>query len=81
MDGFDYAAPADLFPARSRVGHRPVGYRRFDTAAEAIRYVMEQMPTEYVDGTIMEIHSARIDGYGIKRLYVSDRYPLPRKHI
>ena len=79
MDKFDYAAPADLFPARSRVGHRPVGYRRFNSAAEAIRYVMEQMPREFIDGTIMEIDSERIDGVGIQRLYVSDHYPLARK--
>ena len=79
MDKLDYAAPADLFPARSRVGHRPVGYRRFDTAAEAIRYVMEQMPREFLDGTVLEIESERFDGTGIKQLYASEQYPLARK--
>jgi hypothetical protein len=79
MDKFDYAAPADLFPARSRVGHRPVGYRRFDTAAEAIRYVMEEMPSEFLGGTVLEIDSERFDGPGIQRLYASDQYPLARK--
>lgn len=79
MGKFDYNAPADLFPARSRVGHRPVGYRRFDTAAEAIRYAVEEMPTEYLDGTILEIESDRIDGAGIRLLYGSTDYPLARK--
>ena len=79
MDKFDYAAPADLYPARSRVGHRPVGYRRFDTAAEAIRFVVEEMPPEFLGGTILEIDSERFDGPGIRRLYASALYPLTRK--
>lgn len=79
MAKFDYNAPADLYPARSRVGHRPVGYRRFDTAAHAIRYAIEEMPVEYLDGTILEIDSERVDGAGIRLLYGSNDYPLARK--
>jgi hypothetical protein len=79
MAKFDYNAPADLFPARSRVGHRPVGYRRFETAAEAIRYAVEEMPIEFLDGTVLEIDSDRFDGAGIRLLYSSSEYPLARK--
>ncbi len=79
MAGFDYKAPADLFPARSTRGHRPVGYRRFATAAEAIRYAIEQMPLEYLSGTIMEIDDDRVNGAGIRLLYDSIDYPLGRK--
>jgi hypothetical protein len=79
MVPFDFDAPADLFPARTRVGHRPIGYRRFDSAAEAIRYAVEQMPREFLDGTIMEIDSERLDGARIRELYDSVEYPLKRK--
>jgi hypothetical protein len=79
MTRFDYGAPADLFPARSRTGHRPVGYRRFNTAAEAIRYAVEQMPPQFLDGTIMEAGDERIDGLHIRALYESKDYPLIRK--
>jgi len=79
MEKFDYGAPADLYPARSRVGHRPVGYRRFDTAAHAIRYAVEEMPAEFLDGTVLEIESGRVDGAGIRLLYGSNEYPLARK--
>ena len=79
MTSFDYDAPADLFPARSRNGARPVGYRRFDTAAEAIRYAVEQMPPQFLDGTILESGDERMDGMRIRSLYDSSDYPLIRK--
>jgi len=78
MAAFDYNAPADLFPARSRTGRRPVGYRRFSTAAEAIRFAVEQMPFEFLDGTILEIENVRVDGAGIRDLYASVDYPLTK---
>lgn len=76
MAAFDYKAPADLFPARSKTGRRPVRYRRFSTAAEAIRFAVEQMPGEFLDGTILEIENVRVDGAGIRVLYESVNYPL-----
>ena len=76
MAAFNYNAPADLFPARSKTGRRPIGYRRFGTAAEAIRFAVEQMPFELLDGTILEIGSVRVDGVGIRVLYESVDYPL-----
>ena len=78
MAAFDYNAPADLFPARSKAGRRPVGYRRFSNAAEAIRFAVEQMPFGFLDGTILEIENVRVDGAGIRVLYESVDYPLVR---
>jgi hypothetical protein len=79
MTLFDYEAPADLFPARSKTGRRPLGYRRFNTAAEAIRYAVEQMPPELLDGTVLESGDERSDGLRIRALYDSQDYPLTRK--
>jgi hypothetical protein len=42
---FDYAAPAALFMPKGKRGTRqPLSYRRFATAAEAIRFAVEEFP-------------------------------------
>ena len=42
---FDYRVPAVLFMAKRKAGARqPLSYRRFATAAEAIRFAVEELP-------------------------------------
>jgi hypothetical protein len=78
MTTFNYKAPAELFPGRSRT-RRPIGFRRFDTAAEAIRFAVEQMPAELLIGSVLEADVVRVSGPGIRQLYDSAEYPLTRK--
>ena len=79
MAGFDYSAPADLYPSRSRKGNRPAGYRRFNSAAEAIRYAVEEMSSDFLPGAVLECEEERFDSIGIMELYRSAAYPLARK--
>src|SRR5262244_182552 len=42
---FDYGIPAELFMGKRKGGARqPLRYRRFATAAEAIRFAVEELP-------------------------------------
>jgi hypothetical protein len=79
MAGFDYNAPAELFPTRSRKGNRPMGYRRFTKAAEAIRFAIEELPPELLIGAHLEVEEERFDSDGIRRLYENADYPLVRR--
>ena len=77
---FDYSSAAELFPQRSRKSRRPVmKYRRFELAAAAIRYAIEELPSELLLGAYLEVDEKRFGGAGIRQLYDSERYPLARR--
>ena len=47
MAGFEYGTEAELFPSRNRKSRRqPFGYRRFEQAAHAIRFAIEELPSD-----------------------------------
>jgi hypothetical protein len=72
--------PAELFPTRNkRSGRSPFGYKRFDRAADAIRFAVEELPPELLHGAHLEVDEERFDGPGIRRLYDSPAYPLSRR--
>jgi hypothetical protein len=77
---FDYSASADLFSMRNRNGRRlPMSYRHFESAAEAIRYAIEEIPAQSLIGTLLEADETRYDSRAISRLYASPSFPLARK--
>ncbi len=82
MSDFDYAAPAEVFACRSRGSSpRPVTYRRFNSGAEAIRFAIEELPTEVLFGTVLEVNEQRFDAAQIRKLYESKAYPLQRRDL
>jgi hypothetical protein len=58
MSFFDYSAPAELFLAKPAKGRRE-RYRRFATAAEALRYAVEDLGTPKAFGAWLEVGDER----------------------
>jgi len=76
---FDYGLPAELFIAKPK-GRTRSRYtsRRFATAAEAIRFAVEDFPAIRALGAWMKVGNERFDGEDIHRLYESHNFPLRR---
>ena len=75
MPSFDYNAPAELFLAKRTKSSRE-NYRRFATAAEAIRYAVEDLRTPKAFGAWLEVGDERFNSSEIQRLYEAAEYPL-----
>ena len=89
MAAFDYSTVAKLFPTKTdaelssaksrRHGRHPVGYGRFARAADAIRFVIEELPPQLLAGAYLQIGEARYASKDIRHLYDSTEYPLTRR--
>lgn len=80
MTDFDFTVMAELYPRRAKMSKRePVSYKRFATAAEAIRYAVEDLHPDLLVGAVLEVDEQRFDSEAIMSLYASSDYPLPRK--
>ncbi len=73
---FDYDAGAELFMAGKR---RAAGYLRFDRAADAIRFAIEELPSRSLLSANLEVEEARFGGREIRRLYDCAEFPLARR--
>lgn len=56
---FDYTDEAGVYAGKSKVDTRGSRYRRFETAAEALRFAVEDMPHSQQWGSLLEIDKAR----------------------
>ena len=81
MPAFNYAASAELFPSRRFAKSATSRYRRFDTAAEAIRYVVEEMSAKSIPGSYLQVGDHRLEGDAIRALYDAAAFPLERKLV
>ena len=74
---FDYGIPAELFMGKRKGGARqPLRYRRFATAAEAIRFAVEELPAVRALGAWMQVGDQRFDGDDISMPLPEQRFPV-----
>jgi hypothetical protein len=80
MSAFDYAGEAGLFCAKgSNPRQKGLEYKKFDRAAEAIRFAIESIPAKALLGCTLEVAEETYTGAAIRPLYESPDYPLPRR--
>ena len=81
MMTFDYTASAELFiPKKGKAGLRqPVSYRRFATAAEAIRFAVEDFPAIHTLRAWMRVGDERFNSEDIQPVR-QQRLPTAPSH-
>jgi hypothetical protein len=81
MANFDYDASAELYPSRRYAKSPRQQYRRFATAAAAIQFMIEDVPSSAMAGSFLEVGDRRYEGEAIRALYDAEAYPLERQSV
>lgn len=68
---FFCSGPAELY---TLTHWRKMAYRRFETAATAVRFSIERLPAVNLTASVLEVNEERFDHKGIRKLYEA----LPR---
>jgi hypothetical protein len=80
MGALDYSMEAALFFAKgSKLRDKALEYRLFVRAAEAIRFAIEDLPSNILRGCSREVGEDRYVGDAILGLYESVDFPLSRR--
>ena len=77
FNNFNYAASAELFQTSNKK-FATKRYRRFDSAAEAVRFAIEEIPARALYGTFLEVDEVRFNVHEISVLYERAAFPLKR---
>lgn len=84
MSMFDYGMEAGLFSSKrpgkgAKTHQKSIEYRRFSKASEAIRFAVEDIPSNLLQGCSLEVDETTYVGLAIRGLYDSSEFPLPRR--
>ena len=79
QNNFDYNASAELFPSRGKKNSGGITYKRFSTAAEALRFAVEELPSRGLIGAYLEVDEVRYGFQEVRSLYENAAYPLKRR--
>ena len=75
---FDYSASAELYFSKTFARKRTMSYRRFDSAAAAIEFAVEELGAAALQLATLEVEEERFERGAIRRLYDAPDYPLVR---
>jgi hypothetical protein len=81
MRGVDFGAPTGVYVHLRAAGggqRQTASFRLFATLAEAIRFVVEELP-QGVHSAYVKAGNERLEMEAIWRLYESDEYPFERR--
>jgi hypothetical protein len=79
MTRFDFNARARMYLGRDRATALAQGAKSFRTAAEAIRFAIEEAAPVSLHGALLVVGNEGYSGARLKALYASAGYPLRRK--
>ena len=80
MTSINFQAPAELYLGSDWQTARAQGSRAFRTAANAIRFALEEAAPVSLRGAQLHLDGRTYTGEQIRSLYRSHSYPLVRKH-
>jgi hypothetical protein len=78
---FDFSAPCELFCSQSISRRSRITYRRFDSAALAIQFAIEDLSEDGLRAATLEVTELRFRSEEIRALYLSAGYPLKRRKV
>ncbi|MGV8834035.1 MAG: hypothetical protein ACOH2N_18860 [Devosia sp.] len=81
MTQFDFQAPAALYLGSDWHAAVAQGPRTFRTAAQALRFAIEEAAPVSLKGASLELNGKRLSNDKMIWLYRSLDYPLPRKKL
>jgi hypothetical protein len=79
MTHIDFNARAELFLGSDIRTAAEQGPRTFRTAAQAIRFALEEVAPVSLRGALLRIGSQNFSRHDLPKLYRSAEFPLPRK--
>lgn len=79
MTHTDYLARAELYLGRDWAAAHAAGPRGFPTAANALRFALEEAAPVSLHGAQLRVGEKIFAGDELVSLYRDRRYPLPRK--
>lgn len=81
MTHFDFYAPAELYLGSDRRAAAAQGPRTFRTAAQALRFALEEVAPVSLKGASLQIGGHSRSNDEMIGLYRSASYPFPRKKL